>query len=112
MSFPEAHYLLLGHGVTEESCYIEHITGRVHRWMDVLPVRFFTYLTAGEIYTLFWSGERYAAWEWGVAKNGLIQTQDTSLVLPGGPMLSFTVEEGEQPLHAANMWPVEILSRA
>jgi hypothetical protein len=83
--------------------------------MDALPDGFLSSLTAGERYTLFWPGERYAAWEWGVAKNrfySYIPTQDTSLGLPGGPMLTFTVEEGEQPLHAPNTWPVEVISRA
>lgn len=101
--------------VTEESCFIEHTLGRPQRWMDVLPDRVLSYLTAGERYTLFWPGERYAAWECGVAQNhfySYIPTQDTNLVLPGGPMLNFTVEDGEQPLHVPNMWPMEVISRA
>jgi hypothetical protein len=101
--------------VSEESCFIEHTLGRAQRWMDVMPDRFLSCLIAGERYTLFWPGERYAAWEWGVAKNhfySYIPTQDASLVLPGGPMVTFTVEDGEQPLHVPNMWPMEVISRA
>lgn len=100
--------------VNEQSSFIEHIPGRVQWWMDVFPDLYLSHLKSGERYTLLWPGRKYATWDWGSAEGHIystIKAQDTGLVLPGGPALSFTMEEGEQPSSPApEAWLMEISS--
>ncbi|KJK66064.1 hypothetical protein P875_00021863 [Aspergillus parasiticus SU-1] len=97
--------------VNKQSSLIEHAPGGAQRWVDIFPDNYVSLLKSGERYTLLWPGERYATWEWGVAKDHLfdyIPTQNVSLVLPGRPTLTFTVEEGEQPSPISKMLPMDI----
>ncbi|OOO11118.1 hypothetical protein OAory_01075880 [Aspergillus oryzae] len=99
--------------VNKQSSLIEHAPGRAQQWVDVFPDRYLSLLKSGERYTLLWPGEKYATWEWGVAKDRVydyIPTQNASLVLPGSPALTFTVEEGEQPSSVSKTLPMEIAS--
>ncbi|KAE8375139.1 hypothetical protein BDV26DRAFT_283715 [Aspergillus bertholletiae] len=92
---------------------MEHAPGGAKRWMDVFPDRCLSQLKSGETYTLFWPGEKYTTWEWGIATQRVfdyIPTQDTNLVLPGSLALTFTVEEGEKPSLISRMWLIEISS--
>ncbi|RAH85752.1 hypothetical protein BO86DRAFT_415995 [Aspergillus japonicus CBS 114.51] len=64
-------------------------------YYDVFPERLLSHLQTGERYVLLWPGQRYTSWclTDGASVYGYIPPARTDLVLPGGPFLSFTVED-------------------
>ncbi|KAI2940833.1 hypothetical protein CBS63078_414 [Aspergillus niger] len=71
------------------SPYHCHKPGNVQQYYDVIPDRFIPYLRTGERYVLLWPGQQYGSWNW------TDKVENSKIVLPGGPFLSFTVEDDE-----------------
>ncbi|RAH43303.1 uncharacterized protein BO95DRAFT_455197 [Aspergillus brunneoviolaceus CBS 621.78] len=75
----------------------EHEPGGIQQYYDVFPERLLPRLQTGERYVLFWPGF-----------YGYIPPAKTALVLPGGPFLSFTVEDdGDKPMAPAPLFGAE-----
>ncbi|CAO2648047.1 Nn.00g089690.m01.CDS01 [Neocucurbitaria sp. VM-36] len=74
-------------------------------FQQTLPERFQKSLKPDETYTLLWPGSNIATWEYGTVRehiNQEIKDKDRSLVLPGGPHVSFSVHTESQP------WPMRL----
>ncbi|GKZ84919.1 hypothetical protein AnigIFM56816_010479 [Aspergillus niger] len=71
------------------SPYHCHKPSNVQQYYDVIPDRFIPYLQTGERYVLLWPGQQYGSWNW------TDKVENSKVVLPGGPFLSFTVEDDE-----------------
>ena len=68
-----------------------------------LPERFQKLLNPGETYTLLWPGGPIATWEYGTVREHIgqeLKHKEHSLVLPGGPHVSFSAHTEPQP------WPM------
>jgi hypothetical protein len=68
-----------------------------------LPKSYRASLVPGDRYELIWPGVEIALWDWGTIREHLkreLKPKLPSLVLPGGPRVSFTVEQGEKPKSA------------
>jgi hypothetical protein len=58
-----------------------------------LPARYQKLLEPGESYTMLWPGSNIKAWAYGTVRELVgqeIEDKDSSLVLPGGPRVSFS----------------------
>lgn len=71
------------------SPYNIHKPGNVKQFYDAIPDRLIPYLQTGERYVLLWPGQQYDSWNW------TDKVENSKLVLPGGPFLSFIVEDNE-----------------
>ncbi|RAH53136.1 hypothetical protein BO85DRAFT_472250 [Aspergillus piperis CBS 112811] len=71
------------------SPYNIHKPGNVQQYYDVIPDRLIPYLQTGERYVLLWPGQQYGSWNW------TDKVENSKVVLPGGPFLSFTVKDNE-----------------
>jgi hypothetical protein len=62
-----------------------------------LPGSWEKLLQPGYTYTLLWTGQEIANWDWGTQPEVKNEPNWPPVLVPGGAHITFTVKEGERP---------------